>query len=50
MRDAELLDHIANLPHARANFKQLVRERGARGPTNAPIWSPRWSGWRRAAT
>jgi ribonuclease R len=29
--DASLLDHIARLPHARANFKQLVRELGARG-------------------
>ena len=26
-----MLDHIAHLPHARANFKQLVRELGARG-------------------
>ena len=31
MTDASLLDHIARLPHARANFKQLVRELGARG-------------------
>ena len=31
MRDAALLEHIAKLPHARANFKQLVRELGARG-------------------
>jgi ribonuclease R len=29
--DSALLDHIARLPHARANFKQLVREFGARG-------------------
>src|SRR3954463_5234002 len=31
MTDRALLDHIAALPHARANFKQLVRETGARG-------------------
>src|SRR5215831_3070538 len=31
MTDRALLDHIARLPHSRANFKQLVRETGARG-------------------
>jgi len=31
MTDTALLDHIARLPHARANFKQLVRELGAKG-------------------
>jgi ribonuclease R len=31
MTDAALLAHISHLPHARANFKQLVRELGARG-------------------
>ena len=31
MTDAALLDHISRLPHARANFKQLVRELGAKG-------------------
>jgi ribonuclease R len=31
MTDRALLDHIARLPHARANFKQLVRETGSRG-------------------
>jgi ribonuclease R len=31
MTDAALLEHISRLPHGRANFKQLVRERGARG-------------------
>ncbi len=31
MTDAALLDHIASLPHAKANFKQLVREMGAKG-------------------
>ena len=31
MRDAALVDHISRLPHARANFKQLVRELSAKG-------------------
>ena len=31
MTDATLLDRIGRLPHARANFKQLVRELAARG-------------------
>ncbi|MCC6860346.1 MAG: RNB domain-containing ribonuclease, partial [Bryobacterales bacterium] len=31
MTDTALLEHISRLPHARANFKQLVRELGARG-------------------
>src|ERR1051325_7447083 len=31
MTDRALLDHIARLPHARANFKQLVRETRAAG-------------------
>ena len=31
MKDAALIDHISRLPHARANFKQLVRELGAKG-------------------
>ncbi len=31
MTDTGLIQRIANLPHARANFKQLVREFGARG-------------------
>jgi ribonuclease R len=31
MTDRALLDHITSLPHARANFKQLVRELAARG-------------------
>jgi len=31
MTDAGLIDHISRLPHARANFKQLVRELHARG-------------------
>src|ERR1700733_559635 len=32
MTDRALIDHISSLPHARANFKQLVREVGAKGP------------------
>jgi ribonuclease R len=32
MTDAAVLAHITNLPHGRANFKQLVREFGAKGP------------------
>jgi ribonuclease R len=31
MTDRALLDHITKLPHARANFKQLVRELAAKG-------------------
>lgn len=31
MSDAAILAHIARLPHARASFKQLVRELGTRG-------------------
>ena len=31
MNPATLLDHISRLPHARATFKQLVREMGLRG-------------------
>ena len=30
MTDAAILEHVARLPHARATFKQLVRELGAR--------------------
>src|SRR6202041_3203805 len=32
MTDRAIIDHISSLPHARANFKQLVREVGAKGP------------------
>ena len=35
--DDALLEHIAGLPHARANFKQLVRELGARGDQRAGL-------------
>src|SRR4051812_48339694 len=31
MTDAAVLAHITKLPHGRANFKQLVREFGAKG-------------------
>jgi ribonuclease R len=31
MTDSRLLEHISRQPHARAGFKQLVRELGARG-------------------
>ena len=31
MTDRAILDHISSLPHARATFKQLVRELGAKG-------------------
>ncbi|MCC6369083.1 MAG: VacB/RNase II family 3'-5' exoribonuclease [Bryobacterales bacterium] len=37
MNDAILLDHIARLPHARASFKQLVREMGAKGATRKEL-------------
>ena len=33
----DLLEHIAGLPHARATFKQLVRELGARGTSRAEL-------------
>ena len=37
MTDAALLDHITRLPHAKANFKQLVRELGGKGATRAEL-------------
>ncbi|MCC6392847.1 MAG: VacB/RNase II family 3'-5' exoribonuclease [Bryobacterales bacterium] len=37
MNDSILLDHIARLPHARASFKQLVREMGAKGATREEL-------------
>jgi ribonuclease R len=37
MTDAALLDHITRLPHAKANFKQLVRELGAKGSDRADV-------------
>ncbi len=39
MIDAAILDHIARLPHARATFKQLVRELGASGASRAELES-----------
>ena len=39
MTDAAILDHIARLPHARATFKQLVRELGARGAERSELES-----------
>ncbi|MGA2435173.1 MAG: ribonuclease R, partial [Bryobacteraceae bacterium] len=35
--DARILDRISRLPHARADFKQLVRELGARGNARAQL-------------
>ena len=37
MTDQALLEHITRLPHAKANFKQLVRELGARGAARADL-------------
>jgi ribonuclease R len=37
MTDAALLSHITRLPHARANFKQLIRELGAKGAERADV-------------
>ena len=37
MTDAALLDHITRLPHAKANFKQLVRELGGKDATRAEL-------------
>jgi ribonuclease R len=31
LTDAAIVAHISQLPHSRANFKQLVRELGAKG-------------------
>ncbi len=44
-----LLEHMAGLPHARANFKQLVRELGAHGDTRTSL-KRRWRGWWPAAS
>jgi len=35
--DAALLHHISRLPHARATFKQLVRELGSRGESRQDV-------------
>ena len=37
MTDPALLDHISQMPHGRANFKQLVRELGAKGESRADL-------------
>jgi len=37
MTDADLVGHIARLPHRRANFKQLIREMGAKGAQRADL-------------
>src|ERR1019366_3233672 len=39
MTDAALLGHITRLPHARANFKQLIRELGSKGAERADLES-----------
>src|SRR5213594_2323549 len=37
MTDQAVLDHITGLPHARATFKQLVRELGAKGDSRTEL-------------
>src|SRR5579871_7037598 len=37
MNAAALLEHISRLPHARATFKQLVRELGAHGESRSAL-------------
>jgi ribonuclease R len=37
MTDAALIAHISKLPHSRANFKQLVRELGAKGQSRTEL-------------
>jgi ribonuclease R len=37
MTDADLLEHIAKLPHARGNFKQLVRQLGTKAEGRAAL-------------
>ncbi|MBS1858384.1 MAG: VacB/RNase II family 3'-5' exoribonuclease [Acidobacteria bacterium] len=37
MTDRALVEHIARLPHSRANFKQLVRELGTKGDSRAAL-------------
>ena len=39
MTDPAILQHVARLPHARATFKQLVRELGARGESRSELES-----------
>src|SRR5262245_33002178 len=37
MTDAAIVNHIAKLPHARASFKQLVRELGRKGASREEL-------------
>jgi ribonuclease R len=37
MTDRAVLEHISRLPHARANFKQLVRELGSKGEARTEL-------------
>ena len=37
MTDRALIEHISRLPHARATFKQLVRETGSKGATREEL-------------
>jgi ribonuclease R len=37
LTDSTILAHIERLPHARASFKQLIRELGARGASRAEL-------------
>ncbi|PYT26354.1 MAG: ribonuclease R [Acidobacteria bacterium] len=37
MSEAALLEHIARLPHGKANYKQLIRELGARGASREEL-------------
>ena len=37
MTDSAILDHIARLPHARATFKQLVKELASRGASRQEV-------------
>ncbi|HEV8042279.1 MAG TPA: VacB/RNase II family 3'-5' exoribonuclease [Bryobacteraceae bacterium] len=37
MTDSAILQHISKLPHARATFKQLVRELGSRGTSREEV-------------
>src|SRR5206468_5093075 len=39
MTEAAVLEHIARLPHGQANFKQLIRELGARGSSREEMES-----------
>ena len=49
LSEPALIAHIQRLPHARASFKQLIREFGARGAC-AMNWKRSSAAWPRAAT